>query len=305
MFGEIIANGNLLGMDNQEIHFSDASRPVDWHSRAARRDAVLRSAVFWVGFFVCLFLMRILIGFLGLSQPAAGDTRGQWCGGILMTVLTLALTRIFVRMETGPVVEPGTRLVTGSIPRAFLGLLCVIPLSALSILSLRWLIPGVRFVRAEISILSVVSAIGLYLVLAAYEEIGFRGYPMRRLLRSFGVWPTLLLIAPVFAFYHISLGWGLFPALIGTGAGSLLFGMAAVAARRGLAFPIGVHAGWNFTTWSLGVGNAGIFKMTFPAVLTERVQAIGMCAYLTCMLFGTLLLWFWSKRGERQAHPWE
>ena len=291
-------NGSLLGMDNRENHFPDTNRPVDWHSRAARWNAVLRSAAFWVGFFVCLFLMRILVGFLGLGQSAADDTRGQWCGGILMTVLTLALTWICVRMDTRPVVEPGTRLVRGSIPRAILGLLCVMPLCALSIVCLRWLIPGVRFVRAEISILHVVSAMGLYVVLAAYEEIGFRGYPMRRLMRSFGVWPTLLLIAPVFALYHIALGWSLFPALIGTGAGSLLFGMAAVAARRGLAFPIGVHAGWNFTTWSLGVGSAGIFKMTFPADLTQRVQTIGMCAYLACMLFGTMLFWFWSKRGD-------
>lgn len=290
-------------MDKQEIQFPDASRPIDFHSRAARWDAVLRSAAFWVGFFVCLFLMRILIGFLGVGHATAGDTRGQWYGGLLGTVLTLALTRICLRMDREPVVDPGTRLVRWSVPRALLGLLCVMPVCMLSIVSLRWLVPGVRFVRTEIRIAPVVSAIGLYLVLAAYEEIGFRGYPMRRLLRSFGVWPTLLIIAPVFALYHIFLGWGLFPALVGTAAGSLLFGMAAVAARRGLAFPIGVHAGWNFTTWSLGLGNAGIFKMTFPAALSQRVQAIGMCAYLTCMLFGTTLLWFWSKRGERQANP--
>jgi len=286
-------------MDNPDIDLPSVSRPADCHSRSAKWDAVLRSAVFWVGFFVCLFLMRILIGFLGLGQSATGDTRAQWCGGTLMTVLTLALTWIFVRMERSPAVDPGTRLVARSIPRAFLGLLCVIPLSALSIVSLQWLVPGVRFVRVEIGILRVISAIGLYLVLAAYEEISFRGYPMRRLLRSFGVWPTLLLIAPVFALYHIFLGWALIPALLGTGAGALLFGMAAIAARRGLAFPIGVHAGWNFTTWSLGVGNAGIFQMTFPAVLAQRVQVIGMCAYLTCMLFGTMLLWLWSKRAEK------
>jgi hypothetical protein len=206
-------------------------------------------------------------------------------------------------MEKGRVVETGTRFVKGSIPRTFAGLLCVLPLSAFSLVSLQWLVPGVHFVRDDSSIPRVLSAAGLFLVLAAYEEIGFRGYPMRRLLRSFGVWPTLLLVAAVFGLYHISLGWGLFAALIGTGAGSLLFGMAAVAARRGLAFPIGVHAGWNFATWSLGNGGAGIWEMTFPAGLTERVQVIGMCVYLTCILSGTMLLWFWSKRGEEMANP--
>jgi hypothetical protein len=138
-------------------------------------------------------------------------------------------------------------------------------------------------------------------VLAAYEEISFRGYPMRRLLQSFGVWPTLLSVALVFAFYHIFLGWKPLPALIGTGTGSLLFGMAAVAARQGLAVPIGVHAGWNFATWSLGVGGTGIWKMTFPAALTERVQVVGMCVYVMCMLLGMMLLWFWSRRGEKSG----
>jgi uncharacterized protein len=304
----MIANGNLSGMEhqpgmeNQDTHPPDRSTQPDWHSRAAKRDALLRASAFWLGFFVCLFLMRILIGFLGVSQTSASDTRGQWYGGIFMTVLALALTRICLRMENGPAVDPGTRLVSGSIPRALAGLLCVLPLAAASVISLQWLVPGVRFLRAEMSFPRVASAIGLYLVLAACEEIGFRGYPMRRLLRSFGLWPTLAIVAAVFVLYHLSLGWGLLPALLGTGAGSLLFAMAAVAARRGLAFPIGVHAGWNFATWSLGAGGAGIWKMNFPANVTERVQVVGMCAYLACMAFGTTLLWFCSRRGARPAN---
>ena len=295
-------NASLFRMAQHDL--PDVSESVDFRSRAAKWNALLQAGLFWVGFFVCLSLMRVLVGFLGLSQAAANDTRGQWCGGILMTLLTLMLTRICLRMERRPVIDPGTRFVGGSIPRAFAGILCVLPLSALSVVSLHWLVPGVRFLPVESSIPRVLSAMALYLVLAAYEEIGFRGYPMRRLLCSFGVWPTLLLIAPVFALYHIALGWSLFPALIGTGAGSLLFGMAAVASRHGLAFPIGVHAGWNFTTWSLGIGGAGIWKMTFPEELTARVQVIGMCAYLTCMLLGTMLLWLWTMRGEGyQQHP--
>jgi membrane protease YdiL (CAAX protease family) len=136
-------------------------------------------------------------------------------------------------------------------------------------------------------------------VLAAYEEIAFRGYPMRRLLYAFGIWPTLLLVALVFAMYHVVLGWGLVPALIGTSAGSMLFGMAAIS-TRGLAFPIGVHAGWNFVTWCLGAGGVGIWKMSFPENLSGRVQLMGMCSYLACIFLGTLLLWLWG--GRKEAH---
>jgi membrane protease YdiL (CAAX protease family) len=290
-----------LQVAHQESGLQDVNKAVFCHSPASKRNAILRSSAFWVGFFVCLFLTRFLIGSLGGSLTAGRDTRARWYGGVLMTVLSLALTRICARMDKGCVVNTGTKLVSGSIPRASLGVVCILPLAALSIVSLGWLVPGVRFIRADRGILPVLSAAALFLVLAAFEEISFRGYPMRRLLQSFGVWLTLLFVAPVFVFYHIFLGWQLLPALIGTGTGSLLFGMAAVAARKGLAFPIGVHAGWNFMTWCLGVGATGIWKMTFPSALTGRVQVVGMCAYVMCMLFGTMLLWFWSRRGKKSG----
>jgi membrane protease YdiL (CAAX protease family) len=140
----------------------------------------------------------------------------------------------------------------------------------------------------------------LFLALAAYEEIGFRGYPLARLLPSFGIWPTLLLIAPMFALYHLAMGWPLVQAAAGTGVGSLLFGMAAVAAKRGLAFPVGVHAGWNFTTWCLSSGS-GPWKMTFPSYLSHRVQTVGMIVYVTCMLAGTVILWLWTRRTAEPA----
>jgi uncharacterized protein len=285
-----------MDMARHATHSPNSGESVDFHLRTARRQAILLAGLFWVGFFVCLLLMRVLVGLLGTGSNRATDSRGQWCGGVLMTVLTLTLTWIFLRVGRNSTVNPGTRFVRGSIPRALAGMLFALPLSGLSIISLHWLVPGVHFLRAQMSGTRLLSMIGLYLVLAAYEEIGFRGYPMRQLLRSFGVWPTLLLIAPVFAIYHVVLGWGLLQAIIGTGAGSLLFGMAAVASRHGLASPIGVHAGWNFATWSLGASGAGIWKMTFPGDRMARVQTIGMCVYLACMLIGTMLLWFWSKR---------
>jgi len=287
-----------MGMARYATHASHSGESVDFHSRAAKRQAMLLAGLFWVGFYVCLLLMRVLIGSLGLNSNGATDNRGQWCGGVLMTALTLTLTLAFSRLGRDSGVNPGTKFVRGSIPRAFAGMMFVFPLSVLSIISLHWLVPGVHFLRVEISGTRLLSMVGLYLVLAAYEEIGFRGYPMRQLLRSFGVWPTLLLIAPVFALYHVVLGWGLLQAFIGTGVGSLLFGMAAVASRHGLAFPIGVHAGWNFVTWSLGATGGGIWKMIFPGDMTTRVQTIGMCTYLACMLIGTMLLWFWSSRRK-------
>ncbi len=160
-----------------------------------------------------------------------------------------------------------------------------------------WLVPGVRFTFQGSDLRTVLTALGVYLFLSAFEEVGFRGYPMRRLLHVFDTWPALLIVAPVFVLYHISLGWGLLPALLGTGVGSLLFGMASIAARKGLAFPIGVHAGWNLATWSLNSqGGPGLWRMTFPANLAQRVQTVGFVAYVVFMAMGIALLSYWNRR---------
>jgi hypothetical protein len=83
--------------------------------------------------------------------------------------------------------------------------------------------------------------------------------------------------------------------MLGTGAGSML---------------IGVHAGWNFTTWALsGAGGGGLWKMTIPDGMTDRVQSIGMAAYLIWMGLTAAGLWMWKSKdwtittGTRQHPP--
>jgi len=225
----------------------------------------------------------------------------QWTGAAILIVLLLIWTRVCQRLERLPV-NAGTAFSRGSIPRALLGLAVAVPLCGLSLVSLQWLVPGVAFVYRPTATEPLLASVGLYLLLAAYEEIGFRGYPLARLLPSFGIWPTLLLIAPMFVCYHLSLGWPVVQAAIGTGVASLLFGMAAIAARQGLAFPIGVHAGWNFVTWCLTSGS-GPWKMTVPAQSANRVQAIATVVYVVCMLFGTTLLWLWTRRAGYLNRP--
>ena len=258
-------------------------------SLAGKRQALLRSALFWVGFFAFFFLTHFAVGIIGKNGSA-----GQWYGALMMIGTLLVWTRLCVRMERHSI-NPGIALSSGSAPRTMFGFIFAVPLCSLSLLSLRWLLHGVQFVVARTDLGAVLAPVALFLALAAFEEIGFRGYPLARLLPSFGIWPTLLLIAPMFALYHLAMGWPLFQAAVGTGVASLLFGMAAIAPGRGLAFPIGVHAGWNFTTWCLTSGN-GPWKMTFPSALSPRVQVVGMIMYVTCMLAGIALLWLWAKR---------
>ena len=258
------------------------------NSLNGKRDAIARSAFFWVGFFALFFSTRIVVGMAGKR-----GSLGQWCGAVMMTVLMIVWTRVCLRID-GQFQYPSLRFSRGSIPRTIIGLIFAALLCCISLVSLAWLVPGVRFGFKGTEIGQVLASVALFVLLASYEEIGFRGYPLARLLPSFGIWPTLLVIAPVFALYHIGMGWALVQALVGTGIGSLLFGMAAIAGKRGLALPIGVHAGWNFTTWCLTSGT-GPWRMTFPSYLSHRVQTVGMIMYVICMLVGTALLWCWTR----------
>ena len=265
------------------------------YSQNGKLQALLRSALFWIGFFALFFLTRFVVGMIGKNGSA-----GQWSGALILTLALIGWTRACQRMERRSL-NPGITFSKGSIPRAIFGFVFAVPLCGFSLISLEWLLHGVEFGVARPDIAPVLTSAALFLVLAAYEEIGFRGYPLARLLPSFGIWPTLLLIAPMFALYHLAMGWPLFQAAVGTGVGSLFFGMAAIAPRRGLAFPIGVHAGWNFTTWCLTSGN-GPWKMTFPPYLAPRVQSVGMVMYVTCMMAGTVLLWLWGPRRVGREH---
>lgn len=106
--------------------------------------------------------------------------------------------------------------------------------------------------NAEVGVAATSLAVVGTLAGAAAEELAFRGYPLRRLMATYGLWPAQIIVAAAFILYHnLIAGWPVLPAIVGTGLGSILFGMAAVASR-GLAVPIGLHAAWNFGMWAGG-----------------------------------------------------
>jgi membrane protease YdiL (CAAX protease family) len=47
------------------------------------------------------------------------------------------------------------------------------------------------------------------------EELGFRGYPLRRLEQVFGLWMAQAIVAMAFIFYHVALGWPWTNAILG------------------------------------------------------------------------------------------
>jgi membrane protease YdiL (CAAX protease family) len=246
---------------------------------------------------------------LPVAAPVVPKLPGRWPEFLIGAVAcfwAFALTVLFVRRERIRLGDVGVGLSRRSVPHlvsAFLAGLLLVGLWA----SISAAAGYVRWARAsEVGFASMSASLIVYLVLSCREELAFRGYPLRRLEGPFGIWGAQLIVAMVFAAEHRAGGWPWTQALFGSGVGSLLFGMAAIA-TRGLAVPIGLHAAWNFGHWALGMkGEPGVWKAVVEEGRDGHAQLIGTISYLVVMGSATLAFWLWHRR-MRQApclqHP--
>jgi uncharacterized protein len=246
---------------------------------------------------VMLFILSCAF-LLAATSPITQRIPGLWGNLALGSVASLgafALTVVFVRWDGISLKSVGAALAHGSWLRLASGFLVgLVLVSIYTLISaiaghVRWTrAPGNGFATAMMSLLT-------FLAISCREELAFRGYPLLRLNKSFGVWRAQIIVALVFAAEHMAGGWPLSRALLGAGVGSLMFGMAAIA-TRGLAVPIGLHTAWNFGDWILGgKGSPGLWRVVVEEGYQQRAQLIGTMGYLTVMTLATFTLWIWYR----------
>ena len=201
--------------------------------------------LFWIGFAVLV----------GLVSPLSAAFPGLWKGTFLGTVVsagTVLITIGILRMAKWSVKDVGLSFRRNSITRFILGIGCGLFLITLHF-AILWLFGGqVALERVpEVKPITLLVAVCSFVALSVMEELGFRGYSFRRLESSYGLVIAQLIVAFAFAVYHVAGGFPWMAALLGTGMGSILFGMATIA-TKGLAVPIGLHAAWNIAGWAVG-----------------------------------------------------
>jgi membrane protease YdiL (CAAX protease family) len=128
-----------------------------------------------------------------------------------------------------------------------------------------------------------------FLALACMEELGFRGYALRTLVRTLGMWRAQAIVAVAFGLTHGAFGWSWINILLGVMPCAHLFGAAATS-PRGLAMPIGVHAGVNFAQWAIN-DNSGIWKVAINDQLRSRVDLMSHIIGIAVILLVTFLFW--------------
>jgi len=219
--------------------------------------------------------------------------------GTLTAFGALVLTGLLVRREKIGLADVGAALHRRSPLKFALGCLIGLALVALNF-TITYAVLGKRWVWApEGSIGGTIAVLLGFVAGSCAEELGFRGYPLRRLEQEFGLWMAQAIVAAVFIFYHVALGWPWANAILGTGAGSLLFGMAAIASR-GLAVPIGLHAAWNFVDWSIGgKGSAGLWKSVAEHGHSSCVPS--EITFLAVTGLGILFFSLWHRRNQQRG----
>ena len=221
--------------------------------------------------------------------------------GTVTSIATFALTAIFIRWEGLQLSDVGARPNAGSPGRLALGFLIgLLIIAAWAGISLA--AGQIHWVWAnDTDALSIAISLLAYLSLACREELAFRGYPLRLVNRRFGVWPAQLFIAMMFALEHKLAGATWVDAFLGSGVGSLLFGMAAIA-TRGLAVPIGVHAAWNLGHWALGLkGSPGIWRAVVDEQHRRGAGFVAIFIYDAVILAATFAFWLWHRRSAKRT----
>ena len=153
----------------------------------------------------------------------------------------------------------------------------------------------------EISIAQILSPLLLYFFVACREELAFRSYSLRSLNISLGPVLALTIIGIIFIIEHVAGGMTWKMAILGSGAGAILFGVAALK-TKGLALSLGLHSAWNFGQWTFGFKNGkGIWQAVVEKGYESEIENVGLTAFLLVMgiaIAGVLIYYRNNKLSE-------
>lgn len=138
-----------------------------------------------------------------------------------------------------------------------------------------------------------------FIPLAFMEEIAFRSYPFLQLNKVLGLRITQVVLAVLFALYHVLMGWSIQASFLGPGIWALAYGLTAIASN-GISMPTGLHFGVNFVLALIGgqKGIESIWSVDFPTEVSDSVQkandnfgiGLQLCLLIVCIILTELYI---------------
>ena len=260
-----------------------------------RASTLLRVALFWTAYLAILMLAAIP---KGMVSPAWGSL--VW--GLVATPLLVFLTHFLARRTSPPLDNIGFVPTRASVGRLAVGLLIGCLTYAITLLVISVTVAPLHYTRTAMPaagpLLLVLATTGL---LATMEEVGFRGYSLRALLRVLPTWQAHLLVAVAFGATHLAFGWSWQTVVMGVIPSALLFG-AVAQWSGGLAMPIGVHAAMNLARFATGeAGAPGVWRLVVDDAIVAPLAEWAPMVATTMTLLAAAAVWGWSLRSQRHA----
>lgn len=220
------------------------------------------------------FVVVFIIVFMLLSQikNLIPEKLERYSHGIIGTIVALGTVWMFLKFEKKSFESIKLKWEHNTIKKFTLGLSIGLILASLMILS-QVMYSGMEISLSEnYNILTFLLWSSALIPLAFMEEIAFRSYPFVKLNKLFGLRITQLIIAILFALYHVLNGWSLGLSFLGPGIWALAYGLSAMYSD-GISMPTGLHYGVNYVLALISSQNGieGIWTIDFPEYVSEAV----------------------------------
>ncbi len=143
----------------------------------------------------------------------------------------------------------------------------------------------------------------LLIPLAYMEELVFRSVVLTKLTRTYNIWTAQIIVAILFALYHVlgAQGQSLASAFMGPGIWALIFGVLALKSN-GIALPTGFHFGLNLMLAAIGEKSwiQGIwvidFKESPSAEVLQAHETFGFVIHSLLLVLGITATFYLSKQ---------
>ncbi len=217
---------------------------------------------------------------------------------ISATILTFLLILIFLKWEKLKLSDVGIIPGKYSISRFACGYIIGFLMAASQALIVLFYGHFKLKLVPEISIIDVLLPLLLYFLIACREELAFRSYSLRGLNISLGPILALTIIGIIFIIEHVAGGMTWKMAILGSGAGAILFGVSALK-TKGLALSLGLHSAWNFGQWSFGFKNkAGIWQAIVEKGYESEIENVGLTAFLFVFALAIVGLFLYYRNSS-------
>ncbi|WP_347160328.1 CPBP family intramembrane glutamic endopeptidase [Pontibacter chitinilyticus] len=255
---------------------------------------------------VLLFYMLSLLVLMSTSRLAKGlpAEAADLLSVSLASVLTFLLVYLFARWGRLRLADVGVVPGKATLQRFITGYAVGLLMAATQVLT----VYGFGHLRLTLvpnmAALPIALAFLLYFSVACREELVFRSYSLRSLASSFSSSAALVLITVVFVLEHAAAGMTWRMAVVGSGLGGVLFGLAALK-TRGLALPLGLHSAWNFGQWAAGFKNGpGIWNAVVEKGHERETENLGLAAFVLVMLLAiTGIASFYRRKSAEETEP--